>query len=112
VKTAASAVDRAAWQVTGEQSGQTVAQAVGALVRDILIRMPLSTLVIFGGDTAFGVVDCLGIGSIQPVREIVQGVVVSRTERGGRELHLITKAGGFGTPDILIRIREAMRKEQ
>jgi D-threonate/D-erythronate kinase len=70
-----------------------------------------STLVLFGGDTAFGVVQALGIGSFLPVRELTQGVVVSRAEQDGRELHLVTKAGAFGAPDILMRIREILDKE-
>jgi uncharacterized protein YgbK (DUF1537 family) len=70
-----------------------------------------STLVLFGGDTAFSVVDALGIRSARPVREISQGVVVSRAEQAGKEIGLVTKAGGFGPPDILLRIRETLGKE-
>jgi uncharacterized protein YgbK (DUF1537 family) len=71
-----------------------------------------STLVVFGGDTAFGVADALGIGNFQPVREISQGVVISRAEQAGMDLHLVTKAGGFGAPDILTKIRDTLGREQ
>jgi 4-hydroxythreonine-4-phosphate dehydrogenase len=84
---------------------------VGALVREVLSLVQLSTLVIFGGDTAMGVVDALGIRSFFPVRELSQGVVVSRAELDGRDLRLVTKAGGFGAPDVLARIRDAFHKE-
>jgi uncharacterized protein YgbK (DUF1537 family) len=110
VKTAASVEDRAASWKAGERSGRTVSRSLGGLVREVMSLARPSTLVVFGGDTAFGVVDSLGIESFQPVCEISQGVAVSRTDQGGRELHLVTKAGGFGAQDILTRIRETLGK--
>jgi D-threonate/D-erythronate kinase len=73
-----------------------------AAVRRVLESGRPDALVVFGGDTAFGILDALGRPAIHPVREIVPGVPLSRV--GG--LHLITKAGGFGPPDVLARIRE------
>ncbi len=90
---------------------RTVSRAIGGLVREIVSLVRPSTLVVFGGDTAIGVVEALGIRSFQPIREISQGVVVSRAEHAGKGLGLITKAGGFGPPDILPRIRETLGKE-
>jgi uncharacterized protein YgbK (DUF1537 family) len=111
VKTAAPAKDRAARPESQEQSARTVSRAVGGFVREVMSLMRPSTLVVFGGDTAFGIVEALGIRTFHPVREISQGVVVSRAEHGGQDLHLVTKAGGFGAPDILSRIRDTLGKE-
>jgi uncharacterized protein YgbK (DUF1537 family) len=68
--------------------------------------MQPGALIVFGGDTAFGILDALGRPAIHPVLEILPGVPLSRT--GG--LFLVTKAGGFGPPDVLVRIREIMGK--
>lgn len=111
VKTAAPGKERAATQGSRERAGRAISHAVGGLVQEVMSLVRPSTLVLFGGDTAFGVVDALGIGSFQPVREISQGVVVSRAEHGGQDLHVLTKAGGFGTLDILTRLRETLGKE-
>jgi D-threonate/D-erythronate kinase len=93
------------------RSGRAIAAALGAVAAEAMAVVRASTLVLFGGDTAFGVTEALGVRAFQPVCEISQGVVVSRAEHGGRELHLVTKAGGFGAPDLLSRIRETLGKE-
>jgi uncharacterized protein YgbK (DUF1537 family) len=90
---------------------RTVSRAIGGLAREVMSLVRPSTIVVFGGDTAFGVVEALGIRSFQPIREISQGVVVSCAEHAGKGLSLITKAGGFGPPDILLKIRESLCKE-
>ena len=68
---------------------------------------------LFGGDTAFAVVEALGIRGLNPVGEICQGVVVSRAkgsrDRGVR--NLVTKAGGFGPVDVVDRIVGALEQE-
>ena len=112
LKTPPSVEDRTVRRGSGELSGGTVSRAIGGVVLEVLSRVRPSTLVVFGGDTAFGVVEALGIASFQPVREISQGVVVSRAQQDGRDLHLVTKAGGFGAPDILMRVRETLGKER
>jgi uncharacterized protein YgbK (DUF1537 family) len=71
------------------------------------------TIAVFGGDTAFGVVTALDIRSLEPVREICQGTVASRVLPGSRaaaELHLVTKAGGFGPIDVVDRIVSALEQ--
>ncbi len=71
-----------------------------------LERSRPDALIIFGGDTAFGILGALGHPSIHPIGELLPGVPLSRIAHAGRELWLITKAGGFGPPDVLTRIRE------
>jgi uncharacterized protein YgbK (DUF1537 family) len=89
--------------------------ATCSLVRGIFGNDPVGTLAIFGGDTAFGVIEALGIRGLWPLEEICQGVVVSRLERPpaaafAAGMHLVTKAGGFGPIDVIHRIREALDK--
>jgi uncharacterized protein YgbK (DUF1537 family) len=63
-------------------------------------------LVVFGGDTAFSALQSLGCAEVYPIGEILPGVPVSRM--GAPPYHLITKAGGFGPPDILDRIERLL----
>ena len=76
-------------------------------IRGILENMDLDALVVFGGDTAFGILDALGRPPLWPLGEIVPGVPIARVRQN---LHLITKAGGFGAPDILPAIRAALSR--
>jgi uncharacterized protein YgbK (DUF1537 family) len=68
---------------------------------DTLKRARLDALVVFGGDTAWGILGALGFPALEPLGEALPGVPVSRLGIEGRTLYLITKAGGFGAPDLL-----------
>ena len=82
---------------------------LGGTVRRILCQASVDALVIFGGDTAFGVVEALECADLEALAELVPGVPLSRlpapAPQGPQELYLITKAGGFGPPDVLCKIR-------
>ncbi len=45
---------------------------------------------------------------IEPIGEVLPGVPVSRLPNNKT---LITKAGGFGVPDLLLRLRERLSDE-
>jgi uncharacterized protein YgbK (DUF1537 family) len=98
------------------EAGESLA-FTGAVVRRIVEHVPVGTLAVFGGDTAFGVLAALGVRGLRPLGEICQGVVVSRLEDGhggapATGMHLVTKAGGFGPVDVIQRIRDALDKEE
>jgi uncharacterized protein YgbK (DUF1537 family) len=63
------------------------------------------TPVVFGGDTALAFVEVLGFPAVQPIEQISAGVALSRMTGDDLELPLISKAGGFGDPGIIRRIR-------
>lgn len=76
-----------------EETGDAAAEAVALAERASTHRPDL--LILFGGDTAFAVLRRFGIGSMEPVRELLPGVALSTA----REMMIVTKAGGFGSPD-------------
>ena len=84
-----------------------VAANRGTEVQRILAEREFDGLLVFGGDTAFGILKSLGLPHLRPVGEILPGVPVSLIE--GRREVLITKAGGFGTPDLVAHIRNQLR---
>lgn len=93
-------------------AGLDRATRVGDAVRKLLESGGPGAVVVFGGDTAFGILAALGSPLVRPLGEILPGVPVSRVELPGRTLHLITKAGGFGPPDLLVRLRELCQSEE
>jgi uncharacterized protein YgbK (DUF1537 family) len=64
----------------------------------------IGVMIIVGGDTLMALVKEMGITSLHPVREILSGVVLSWVEMRNRSLYLITKPGGYGEKDTLLRI--------
>jgi uncharacterized protein YgbK (DUF1537 family) len=83
-----------------------IAAETGDLVCACLEAGTFDAIMVFGGDTAFGILEALGRPLLEPVGEIVTGVPVSRV--AGRNLHLITKAGGFGGDALIRRVKELL----
>lgn len=87
-------------------------EVAGELARRVRRAMEsgrYDALVVFGGDTARAVLEELGARRFEPLGEVLPGVPVSALRFAGRELPLVTKAGGFGEPDVVERIRRWLR---
>lgn len=82
----------------------------GKIVCELLAQKQPDVLVVFGGDTAYSVIRAVGHPSISPLGEVMEGIPLSDIEAGAehrsRNFRLITKAGGFGPPDVLVTIRK------
>jgi uncharacterized protein YgbK (DUF1537 family) len=87
-----------------------VAAHAGRLVAQAIALAAPDCLTIFGGDTVFAVLRELGVAEVEPAGEILPGVAVSTIDRDGAAMLLVTKAGGFGGDDYLLRIREILEK--
>jgi uncharacterized protein YgbK (DUF1537 family) len=106
---AAAAIFESHWIILAAHGGE--------MVRGILEQAELDGLIIFGGDTAYGVVKAMGRPPVYPIGEVVPGVPLSRIDRETigqrkRDLYLITKAGGFGSLDILCLLRKLLSQGQ
>lgn len=66
------------------------------------------TIVVFGGDTAFSILQAMNIDNVEPIGEMLPGVPVSLLP-GNKTL--ITKAGGFGNPELLFELHERVSYE-
>lgn len=85
-------------------SGVERAERTGESVRAILATRAFGGLIVFGGDTAFGIHRALGVHRFKPYGEVIRGVPVSRSG----DLLWVTKAGGFGAPDLLCELRKLL----
>ncbi len=83
-------------------AGPARAQALGLAVRERLDGV--DGLIVFGGDTAYGIQQALGGPAMTALGEVLPGVPVSSTQ----ELHWVTKAGGFGPPSLLCDLRQKL----
>jgi uncharacterized protein YgbK (DUF1537 family) len=92
------------------RSASGTAAAIGRAVARRLRASDIDAVLVFGGDTAFGIMKALGSPPLEPVGEVVTGVPVSRVV--GRNLTLITKAGGFGEESLIGRVRETLHGNQ
>ncbi|WP_348646559.1 four-carbon acid sugar kinase family protein [Rhizobium leguminosarum] len=87
---------------------RSIAIALGKAVRAITEHHPVTGLLLTGGDTAESVLNELEIGSVNLLGEVEPGIPVGRAD-GPHPVHIITKAGGFGSSDILLKSAEVLR---
>lgn len=88
---------------------RAIATALGQAVRAVMRRHPVTGLFLTGGDTAESVLSELEISSLELLSEVEPGIPVGRTT-GPHPIHIITKAGGFGSPHILLKSAELLRE--
>jgi uncharacterized protein YgbK (DUF1537 family) len=72
-----------------------------------LLHYPLSGVVITGGATALAITEKLEIKNIEILDEVQPGVPVLRLDH----IPAVTKAGGFGQPDILIQATKYLKRK-
>jgi D-threonate/D-erythronate kinase len=65
-----------------------------------------------GGETTDAILGELGVGVLVVEGEFLPGIPVSRMIVNGRTMWLITKSGGFGTPEALISVVKGLRRDR
>ncbi|MCR5788542.1 MAG: four-carbon acid sugar kinase family protein [Lachnospiraceae bacterium] len=63
------------------------------------------TIMIIGGDTLSACLRSIDIRQLRPVKELLPGVVLSAFVSEGRDKYIISKSGGFGDEELLVRLR-------
>ncbi len=104
----------------GDGNGEATldfARKLATTVVESLTQISFDALVVFGGDTAYAIVDALGNPPLLSLGEVMSGIPVCRIEakrlspnagHRDRDLYLVTKAGSFGPPDVLSAMRKSL----
>lgn len=93
---------------SGTANPRATAIALGQAARAIMKRHLVTGLFLTGGDTAESVLAELEIGSLELLGEIEPGIPIGRMT-GSHSIHIITKAGGFGSRNVLLKSAEVLR---
>jgi uncharacterized protein YgbK (DUF1537 family) len=92
-------------EVRPDALARLIEQAVAALERE-----PWDIVVVTGGETAAALCSALGAERIDLVGAPAPGLAFGHLRVPGREpLPLLTKAGGFGAPDLLVTLMGTVR---
>lgn len=83
---------------------QRISQRLGQLIQALLRRGMERRVMIIGGDTLSAFIDTIGCRTISPLREIDHGVVLSRFAYDGKTHQILSKSGGFGGEELLVKI--------
>lgn len=82
--------------------------AMGEALRVLLDKGVEATLMVTGGDVLMGFMREMEICEIEPVQELFTGTVLSYVRINGKKQPLISKSGGFGSPDLLLQLLEKL----
>lgn len=86
------------------RTGERIVLNLGCAAKKLVDSGFDGTLCLFGGDCVSAALSRMGCRGLLPVGEIEPGVVVSRAFLPAGELTLVTKSGGFGSPDVIEKL--------
>lgn len=86
-----------------EGDSNLLTRAVAQLVASVAPL--LGALVATGGETARALLDAFGVRRLRLLGEVESGIPISVADAWTRPLPIITKAGGFGSPEALLHCR-------
>ena len=94
---------------SGEESAEAVAAAMGERIAMQVAHWPAGAgvLLLTGGDIAMAALLRLGVETIEVEAEWAPGVALGHLD-GDPRRPVITKAGGFGEPDLLVALERVL----
>ncbi len=107
LQTARNAADVLSLSASAEY--ERVCRNVARVTRSIVQRVHVGTLTVFGGDTLLAIARECGWPGFLPRGEVLPGIMHAELEEGRWPKHILSKPGGFGAEDALLRILDRFR---
>lgn len=85
-----------------------ITATLGFLIKQLVEGGVHHTILITGGDSLLGFLNQIQVYEMTPVCEMAPGTVLSRFEIGGKTFEIISKSGGFGGEDLMVRLKEQL----
>lgn len=86
----------------------SVSDSMGRLLKALLDLGLRRTFMVTGGDTLLAFMRAIGSAQLEPVTELLPGVVLSRVRYRGDVLQIISKSGGFGDQKLLTELNKML----
>lgn len=97
--------------LTTEQLRVLISDNLAALIKRMLDDGLKATLLCTGGDTLMSLMQAIGISKLTPICEMETGVVLTEFIYKGYTYQIISKSGGFGDQDLLIKLAEKISQK-
>lgn len=88
-----------------ETMRQKISRRMGMILKNLIDRGADSRFMVIGGDTLLAFLEAIQCNELNPVRELQPGVVLSKVTYQNRQYEVISKSGGFGEEDLLVKIQ-------
>lgn len=89
-----------------------ISERVGYLIKYLIEHDLNSMLLVTGGDTLMGFMNQIGCYEIAPICELAPGVVLSEFLLENETYPIISKSGGFGDQDLIVKISELLNLQE
>jgi uncharacterized protein YgbK (DUF1537 family) len=86
-----------------------VANALAAVAHRLISQLDVGSIIVTGGDTAQALMAGLDIASVDLVGELMPGIPIGIVPYRQRYFKLVTKAGGFGDPELFVTLMKELR---
>ena len=97
------------WDVEAIRSA--VASCLGSVTARLVRAKGNCTVLVMGGDILQTFLMHMGIVELSIIGEPLTGVVMSEFTSNGAVVRVISKSGGFGSPDLFISLQEKLAKQ-
>ena len=94
--------------LTTEDLRVRISGQLAQLMRRLLNGGLDATLLCTGGDTLLALMRAVGVAELTPVGELDAGAVLTDFVYHNKTYHIISKSGGFGDPDLFIRLARSL----
>ncbi len=95
-----------------EKIREVIAENLGMLLKGLIDRKLHKTLLITGGDTLLGFMESMEIREMEPICEMAPGAVLSEFYTREAGYQIISKSGGFGEEDLLVKLAEKIERRK
>jgi uncharacterized protein YgbK (DUF1537 family) len=91
-------------------AGLSAAINCAMMVKKILDEVQVKNMFVLGGDTIAAIMKSIGGTGLTPGTEIMPGMVYSSLLSDYGRINVITKAGGFGDCDTILKLEEILKR--
>ncbi len=91
---------------------ENISNFIGQTLIDFLELGCKKNIMIIGGDTLFAFINKLDLELLEPIEEILPGVVVSTFKYKNNKYNIISKSGGFGEENLILEIKKIIKDKE
>lgn len=95
-------------ELTLEDIRKKIARRMGEILKELLDLGMDSRIMVIGGDTLLAFLETIGCRELKLVSELQPGVVLSKVTYQDCDYEIVSKSGGFGNADLLVKLGSRM----
>lgn len=95
--------------LTTEDMRVRISTQLAQLMKRLLDGGLEATILCTGGDTLLALMRAVDVAELTPIRELATGTVLTQFIYKDKPYYMMSKSGGFGTPDLFCELAELVR---